>query len=355
MEEALTPNTHSRPARRHLALAAAALASLTLPTWAAQPGPVVSLPRVQALTSMPAAQARAQLRKHFKTQARRTATQGRGATPQSTVYDDRAPTLTSLTAGTTVNVQNPLNRELTVNLRVRDNLAGLQSVIAYAQGPNGQVISSAHGFEWPVGSERVVLKLLLNDYSAPGAWQVTDVVVSDINGNSAYYDAAALSALGNTAFTVLNRNTLDTVAPVLDGASAITPTVSVGTPPRGNLPGVPARVAVQIQASDPAEDPATPTHRESAAPVSGLAWASIGYCNLELGYCFWLSGEAPIPGASPSSFAISASLWNGLPPGTYHATDAYVGDRFGNSRYYAFEGGGESGLLGTAASITLVP
>ncbi len=225
------------------------------------------------------------------------------------------------------------NAQIPVSLLAVDNLSGVDSIYVVLMSPTGQTVSGSWSSAYDTTRSEVQIGVNMSGVSDNGEWRVHSVSVSDANGNYTSYDEATLATMGRTTFTVTGADG-DHAAPLpMTGGVNLTPTVSRSTPPRGMLPGSPARVAVQLKLAD--------------VGTSGLRSASIEYC-LDGGYwdCFYLSGELSVRGQGEAMLTVGGHVYDWQQTGNYLPTSLYVYDHAGNNSYYYSSGGDDlNGLL----------
>ena len=164
-------------------------------------------------------------------------------------YDIKAPVLRAVASGGSINAAIR-NVQAVVALTIVDNLAGVSGATVYLRGPSGQQLSGNWSNSFATNREQAQVPIDMTYVGENGTWVVYSVSVQDANGNSHYYDQAAVAALGATSFTIKGA-TSDQDAPWLSaGGTNLTPVVSRSTPPGGMLPGTPARVGVNLKVSD---------------------------------------------------------------------------------------------------------
>jgi len=257
--------------------------------------------------------------------------------------DIEPPKVVSFAAGTLVDLQKPQKDTLPVTFSLTDNLVGVERIELRAQ--------SASGFQEASGSKSVSLPTRRLDVSVPlsfwgdadeGEWQVVSASLYDANDNVTFLDAAALSALGNTRFTVVNRSRSDTVAPTVTGGQVLTPSLSRTVAPRGEYPSHMARAAVELRVLD-----------TGVSRVSGVHSVDITYCEDVFFNCIYLQGAVLNPGKGNAKIAAAGTIYRSEAVGRYRIESVSVRDTEGNSRgYYAGDTDFDA-LFGADSSITI--
>jgi hypothetical protein len=138
---------------------------------------------------------------------------------QSLGADVTGPVLTAFNAPTALNVGKAA-APFKVAVKATDDLSGVQYLYFYANAPGGQYFTLYAYANFPA----TVVSLSaghsnLNRLLEPGAWKIKYGYGYDVAGNYSYFDEAALDALGNTSFTVVNNLGYDVVKPVLTGGA----------------------------------------------------------------------------------------------------------------------------------------
>ena len=234
-------------------------------------------------------------------------------------YDIRPPVLKSIRIHAKVNAGKK-DAQAIVTLRVNDNLSGVGQLTVNLSGPSGQSAYATWYSDFQTDRNELQLAVDMSNVSENGEWRATSASVSDANGNTSYYDEAALAALGPTHFTVLGA-TGDFVSPTPQaGGLNLTPVVSRSTPPRGMLPGSPARVGMRLHLTD--------------SGGAGIRAAELELCH-EDGYnCFYLDGHVSVRGESDVMLTLGGHVSNYDDVGTYRPYSLYVYDHAGNYSYY---------------------
>lgn len=180
------------------------------------------------------------------------------------------------------------------------------------RGPHDQ-LANAFSEPWRAGRVDTVAAMIPNAFSEPGTWRVTDAYVTDDAYYSVHYDATQLAALGNTSFTVSNRNGGDAVPPRLDRIliqSATVPANSLG-------------IALQVQGTDLA-----------GPSLSGMLAINLAFCLRGDPFTCIYAYSPELRAQSQSHMAAGAYLSAyGVPPGEYILNSASVMDQATNTTY----------------------
>lgn len=257
----------------------------------------------------------AQQAHHAKVQAKQ-----RAVKPEYN-YDIKPPVLKAVNTGGKVNAALK-NAQAVVALGIVDNLAGIDSVAVVLESPSGQQASTTW---WP-GLEstryQVQIGVDMSDATENGTWRILAVTLQDANGNSSYYGADTLAALGHTTFVVYGAAGDQTAPEVVAGGAVLTPVVSRSTPPPGMLPGSYARVGLQLNVLD--------------TGASGIQSVSAEYCLNEYWDCFYVSGNVPVRGTSSATLMLGGHVYDWQSVGTYTPYSISVYDHAGNGRTYYY-------------------
>lgn len=255
----------------------------------------------------------AQQAHHAKVQAKQ-----RAGKPEYN-YDIKPPVLKAVNTGGKVNAALK-NAQAVVSLGIIDNLAGVRSVNVTLESPSGQEASGQWNLSYESTRFEVQIGVDMSEATENGPWVVRSVSLQDANGNSAFYDAAALAALGRTSFTVYGAAGDLSDPELMAGGVNLTPVVSRSTPPRGMLPGNEARVGVQINVQD--------------LGAAGIRSASAEYCGVEYWDCMYLNATVPVRGTSSATLTLGGHVYEGQTLGTYTPYSITVYDYAGNGRTY---------------------
>lgn len=263
------------------------------------------------------AQFKAQRSESFKT---RRACDGATATPQ--VMDTTPPLLTAFEAVKTYDTTDP-SSAISATFKSTDDLSGVRYVIAGAHGPSGQLILLSYREAWPqskIGGH--LLTGALPPFLEPGVYAVDTLFITDDANNTNFYDAAALSALGNVSFTVKNKWGFDLTPPALTRGRILTPKVSrSGTQPGTGAPGY---VAVEVESTDMGN-----------TATAGFWGAYMEFCLLDHSSCLYLENtdfDGARPGTAKATIRLSAQPSEGQPIGDYHIASYYGYDHSGNAQ-----------------------
>jgi hypothetical protein len=232
---------------------------------------------------------------------------------------------------------------LVVELFATDNLVGVQSAEVTVRSADGQYSrSDFRSVSFPRGRATLSVPLTFWADSVSGEWLLSSVTLTDANDNARFYDAAALAALGNTSFQVVNRVRTDGIEPEFTGGAILTRTVSRGAPPRGEFPHSLARVGVSLTATD-----------SGVSKISGL---SRGYATLcmEGGWpCIYVAGEAERLGKAAGTLVLGNVVSRDAAVGRYTVESVELMDVQGNTRYLYSWDVDFNALFGGDASITI--
>lgn len=274
-----------------------------------------------------------------------------GVESAAAAIDLTLPVLTALSAGSTLDV-GKATPPFSVLVKAQDDLSGVLGVAYFATGPSGQRIFGVLSGDYPaLGLSRRggFAQMYVGRLLEPGAWVVTEAAVTDGAGNIATYDSAALAALGNTKFKVINPGTYDAVAPTLTSGQILTPTVSLSAFAKGT-PNLAPYVGIKLTASD-----------TGSTAVAGLAGAGATFCVADASRCIDLAVTTPNGGNQPSGTLVLGSQVAsvlGQSPGDYVLSAVLLWDQAGNVRELvstAFGGTTNFGKYFASTRITLKP
>lgn len=205
-----------------------------------------------------------------------------------------------------------------IDLKASDDLSGVQSIYAYATGPNGRLLTFT-GWEFSPGKS-LSRSLSLQGpwtYLEPGTYTFTSARIWDTASNTADYDQAALAALGSTSFTLKNKAGFDVVPPELVSGKILTPSISASAKHPGT--DFPAKVGVDVTARD-AGNTAT----------SGVGNFGAVFCTVDGSECFDVSsyGFEFNPGPDAVKLRGGGSVYGS--PGEYHLYTLTLSDLANN-------------------------
>lgn len=201
---------------------------------------------------------------------------------------------------------------------IRDDVAGLQTLIFTLVGPSGQMVQRVEGLT--TGQRRLdgrlsigaapVATVPFSRFSEPGTWTVDSVFISDAAYNGLYLDRAALSAMGRTEFTVHNTAGHDKLGPTLARGAVETRRVSLSTPPAGTFPGTLPWLSAGLRAVD-----------QGNGAVAGPSEAILAFCLLDrFNDCvdrFELQGHVNEFGRAAANFRVGGQPRSDQTPGRY--------------------------------------
>ncbi|MCA0174933.1 MAG: hypothetical protein LCH73_01390 [Proteobacteria bacterium] len=156
--------------------------------------------------------------------------------------------MTSVQVSPVVDVLASEGNQVLVDLSATDNLTGLRSIYLQFTGPEGPdgytaIAFASRSLSAPVASWQGRVVWTPNTDTVPGAWRLTEVQLTDLNGNTARYDETALAGLGSSTLTVRNA-AKDAAAPKLVSGLLLNETLSQ----TATLPGGYSWLPVYIQA-----------------------------------------------------------------------------------------------------------
>lgn len=264
--------------------------------------------------------------------------------------DTTPPTLTLFDAGTTWSM-NRGAAPLSVAVKATDDLSGLSHILIEAVGPGGQSLFALGAFDYPVlsVSRRVPMNTLFaGRLLQPGAWSIVRVRLVDVAGRPRKLEGAALAALGNTAFSVVNPGSYDDVAPTLVSGQVLTAAVSLSATAKGTSQA--AFVGMKLGVAD-----------TGASAVAGIATVHAAFCLADESRCIDILQATPLGGAPTSATVtigrqVAAAL--GDQPGDYVLYEVILVDHAGNARTLlntAFGGSTDFSALMVNTTIKLTP
>ena len=281
----------------------------------------------------------------------RTGTTGEAAPDASAVADTTPPTLTQFTAGTTWS----MNRgavPLSVLVKGSDDLSGLSHILIQAVGPSGQGLAAYASFDYPVKtvSRRVSMStpFFAGRLLESGPWTIVKARLVDWAGNPRKVEGAALAALGNASFTVVNPGTFDNVAPTLTSAQLLTSSVSLSATAKGTTQA--PFIGLKLGVAD-----------SGASATAGIASVHAAFCLADESRCVDMMQSAPLGGNAPSATITIGQQVSGVlghAPGEYLLYELNLVDHAGNIRNLLstdFGGTTDFGALMGNTKITLTP
>lgn len=254
--------------------------------------------------------------RHQVSNLQRMASLGAGAVPiKGDANLAGGPKLTVFSIGTSVDATS-VDAQLRVDLVAADKISQLNYMAVTATSPDGtQQVSTGYPTGFPSSRVTAAVGLAFNYFHQPGTWNVTQVTLYDVAGNSVNYDAAALSNLGPTAFTVKNDSwRRDVSPPVASAGKVLTSHVDVHA--------APANVGLQYTISDTGNPDA-----------SGPSTAAAQLCTLDLANCIYLSHSQTYAGLAKAVMKPTTQLYAGYPAGTYYLYILYSTDWAGYAQY----------------------
>lgn len=250
-------------------------------------------------------------------------------------YDRTAPQLVSVRVSPVVDLMVPGNKQVLVDLSATDGQTGLRNITLEFTGPLG-----AYGYPVAAQASRTLSAPMVawqgrvvwtpSSDTVPGAWLLTQVALTDLNGNTVRYGETALAGLGSTALTVLNASK-DAVAPKLVSGRLLNDTLSQAA----MLPGATYWRPAFVQADLVVRDRVQPGYI-----LSGVDTAELIFCEqaaLPWG-CGWynqftLQGSPGWRRTGQYTLNTSGSPFadhNGLPLGVYELVTVRLTDLAGN-------------------------
>lgn len=235
--------------------------------------------------------------------------------------DNTGPVLTAFNSAATLDVGKAAS-PFSVVVKATDDLSGVQALYFYATGPSGQIayVYAAQGY--PATSVNLAGGLNnVNRMLEPGVWRFIYGYGTDVAGNYSYFDEAALDALGNTTFTVVNKSGYDLTKPALTSGKLLTTTVSLAS----RQPGTADQdryVGTSLTATDAGN-----------SALAGVRQAYADFCQIaDPTRCIHLYGYVYATGKASVSLAVGAqvSAARGNAPGDYELHSVYLYDYAGN-------------------------
>jgi hypothetical protein len=264
--------------------------------------------------------------------------------------DTLAPVLTAFNTVASVDVGVP-GSAVSVSFKATDDLSGLASVYAWAEGPSRQWVDVSFDENVPLTSlsGKMHSTTAIPAFLEPGVYKFVGAYTVDFAGNGQNIDQATLAALGKVSFTVKNKSGFDITPPTLVSGKVMTPRVDLSVPHAGTEYDAPF-VRVNLSATDAGN-----------TAVSGVKYASATFCLLDRSSCFYLLNTA----SEMDPMATSANLRLGgrvsdsnNPPGDYILSSVMVVDFAGNSNSWhstVFDGQTDFSTYFPSTTIKLVP
>jgi hypothetical protein len=321
-----------------LRLIAALAACAALSASAATAHPPLSADTLRQMTPAAAeAAVRAQVRAQ-RAERRQARTAG--------AADITPPVVIRFDAPATADVQG-LGTLVPVNVHFSDDLSGVISLMALAEGPGNSFFLAESHLTYPLLRGKAVLTAdTTSAFSLPGIYTFKWAYAFDEAGNSVYLDHDALAALGNASVTVRNKAGYDITAPQLVGGTILTPEVSLG----GTHPGTDAApfVGIELRTTDSGD-----------SAVAGVRSAELLFCVADRSRCLSLSAQMLAPGRSHSKLTLGRQVRSGqFLPGTFLLHSLRLDDHANNVSFYQsldFGGTTDFGAFFQSTTLTLKP
>jgi hypothetical protein len=225
-----------------------------------------------------------------------------------------------------------------VDLTVKDDLSGVQSVILTLRSPSGvqtvvrdDVLNSGvrtYSGHFAVGAQAFSQPgLYFSRFSEAGTWTADSLFVADVAGNVTYYTASDLAAIGPSTVTVVNNGPWDAIPPILISGEFTPKTLSLSAPARGTTPGqgIAPMIAGAVRGFDPGN-----------GVSSGMYYVAVEFCLPDHhGGCtdgFEIQGVADGPDLADATVRVSGSPRKDMVPGKYFVDMVTLTDMAGNSQ-----------------------
>ena len=268
----------------------------------------------------------------------------RAEAPAGPDIDVTGPVLTGFNASATLNLDKPAPT-FKVAVKATDDLSGVTSLTFYAFGPrglSGQQVAVMTAPGYPMKGLSAAAGIANpNRMLEPGSWKFAWGYGYDAAGNYAYFDEAALEALGNTTFTVVNSGGHDSVAPTLVSGDLLTPSLSLSAVVPGTTVKLPY-AKIKVGAADTGN-----------STLAGVRQVIATFCKVDApALCLNAGSATYVTGRAKATLYVGTELTAGTATGSYelmkvlvydHADNVsdYVGTAFGGTTDFSlfFPGG----------------
>lgn len=247
------------------------------------------------------------------------------------IADSTAPTLRTLDLPATIDI-GTATKDVVVTATANDNIGGtgVDRMVVYLDQKLGFTHGAFANFSIPglFGSDTfrdatpgsASSTLSLTNLTAPGTYNISQVLLYDLAGNVAIYHTPQLEALGIRTSMTVTGGTTDSVAPSLQ---------KLVLPEAVDLSKGTSDMHVTVQATD-------------NAGGSGVDSVTV-YLDGKLGYTYGAFANFSIGDsetdnfrdATPASASKNITLTTLTAPGTYNVTQVWVNDRAGNTAIYS--------------------
>lgn len=195
----------------------------------------------------------------------------------SPVVDATPPAVTQVSVVGGLDLNQPLQR-VRVRLSASDDVSGLNGVRLTFRSPSGtnQASVSADLMAYGVSAKGVTLSVAMGTgvngvgvlpWAEAGRWQLAELTVSDMAGNSRNYGPSEIAAAGWASQFEVSNPHIDIRPPVLNSGLILTPVVTLSD----RIPGtsLPPLVRVSLDVTD-----------KGNSAISGLQQAGLQLCRV---------------------------------------------------------------------------
>ena len=269
--------------------------------------------------------------------------------PADGAIDRVPPTLTGLTLRTSGDAASN-GSQIVVRVRATDDLSGVMDAWVELAGPNGELVDTPATEGLPARNFDESSAIDLREFTAPGTWSVLAVHIEDSQGNTTVLGPDLIKVVGDTTVEVSSRHPerVDLVAPTVEKAKVLTPSVSLSAHRKGTNQG-----SALAGAEFTVHDIANPGG-------SGVAGVFALWCLKDGVTCFYTSSSQDVGGkASLNLRAVGTPAYSTNVPGVYLLQTVSVHDQAGNfGEYVGLEFGGTTDFstwMPEGHAITLTP
>lgn len=195
----------------------------------------------------------------------------------SSVVDATPPAVTQLSVAGSLDLNQPMQR-VRVRLSASDDVSGLNAVRLTFKSPSGANDASvmADLVAYGVSAKGVTLSVAMGTgvngvgvlpWAEAGRWQLAELTVHDMAGNSRSYGPSEIAAAGWASQFEVTNSHMDIRPPVLNSGQILTPVVALSD----RIPGtaLPPSVRVSLDVTD-----------KGNSAISGLQQAGLQLCRV---------------------------------------------------------------------------
>jgi hypothetical protein len=209
--------------------------------------------------------------------------------------------------------------QLRVDITATDDMSGVANAWATFEGPHGEMIGTNWNSSMPAKSLATHLVADTTPYMESGPWTLISLSMSDVAGNYAHYDTAALAALGKPIVELVSTQPqlADLTPPAVKSGKVVTPQVSISSFVKGTTSQAPF-VGANFTVTD-------------APTASGIAYVYSTWCLADLSMCLSLAASEGLQGLAKDTLSAYGQAGPWMTPGDYILQYLSVVDHAGNA------------------------